>query len=164
MGDCVRAIPLQMAKNFPQKRDVPRQMSGVTWVDWSCPDHPVVHLFWSVLKQCVTRKQWKFAFQSSNWNIQSLDKKRSKHCKGYHQGLLKAYINNTIHISPAATMTSFDFLSSTAKVTSITSTKQESVIGSGKVFCTRSNSKNHKLCQYFLLDSFQKKTTLVQIC
>ena len=80
------------------------------------------------------------------------------------KAIIKAYIKTTINISSATTLTSFDLFSSTASVTSITSTKQESVIGSGKVFCTRSNSKNHKLCQYFLLHSFQKKTTLVQIC
>ena len=80
------------------------------------------------------------------------------------KAIIKAYINTTINISSATTLTSFDLFSSTASVTSITSTKPESVIGSRKVLCTRFNSSNHKLSQYFLLHSFQKKTTLVQIC
>ena len=60
-----------MAKNFPQKRDAPRQMSGVTWVDWSCPDHPVVHIFWNIFKKkicceemakiCVSKQQMKYS-------------------------------------------------------------------------------------------------------
>ena len=53
---------------------------------------------------------------------------------------IKAYIKTTINISSATTLTHFDLLSSTASVTSITSTKQESVIGSRKVFCAKSNS------------------------
>ena len=53
---------------------------------------------------------------------------------------IKAYIKTTIDISSETTLTSFDLFSSTARVTSITSTKQESVIGSIKVLCTRSNS------------------------
>ena len=80
------------------------------------------------------------------------------------KAIIKAYIKTTINISSATTLTSFDLLSSTARVTSITFTKQESVIGSRKFLCTRFNSWNHKLCQYFLLHSFQKKTTLVQTC
>ena len=72
-----------MAKNFPQKRDVPRQMSGVTWVY----DHPVVHIIWNIFKKSVVRKWQKSVFQSSKRNIQCLEKKRRKHCKSYHQGL-----------------------------------------------------------------------------
>ena len=53
---------------------------------------------------------------------------------------IKAYIKTTIDISSETTLTSFDLFSSTARVTSIASTKQESVIGSRKVVCPRSNS------------------------
>ena len=56
------------------------------------------------------------------------------------KAIIKAYIKTTINISSATTLISFDLFSSTAEVTSITSTKQESVIGSRKVVCTRSNS------------------------
>ena len=56
------------------------------------------------------------------------------------KAIIKAYIKTTINISSATTLISFDLFSSTARVTSITSTKQESVIGSRKVVCTRSNS------------------------
>ena len=50
MGDCVRAIPLQLAKIFPQKRDVLRKMLGDTLVDWSCPDHLLSTYFGTVFK------------------------------------------------------------------------------------------------------------------
>ena len=127
---------------------------------WSCPDHPVVHIIWNIFKKSVVRKWQKYVFQSSKRNIQCLEKKRRKCFKSYHQGL-----HQNLHQHQFSNyIDKFDLFSSTASVTSITSTKQESVIWSRKVLCTRSNSSNHKLSQYFLLHSFQKKTTLVQIC
>ena len=53
------------------------------------------------------------------------------------KAIIKAYINTTINISSATTLTSFYLLNSTARVITITPTKQQSVIGSGKVLCTR---------------------------
>ena len=96
-------------------------------MDWRCPDHPVVHMFWNIFKKICSEEMAKICVSKQQMKYSMFGKEKEENVA---KANIKAYIKTTIDISSETTLTSFDLFSSTARVTSITSTKQESVIGS----------------------------------
>ena len=112
----------------------------------------------NVLKQCVTRKWWKSVFQSSKWNIQYLDKKWRKCCKSFHQGLHQHYHQH--QFSNYIDKFWLVFPNSQGHINHIYKTGVSDRVSKSSL------RQIHLLKSLvsFLLQSFQKKTTLVQIC
>ena len=135
-------------------------MSGVTWVDWSCPDHPVVHIIWNIFKKSVVRKWQKSVFQSSKRNIQCLENKRRKCFKSYHQGL---HQNHHQHqFSNYIDKFWFVFLNSQSHINHFYKTGVSDRVRKGSLH--KIQLLKSQVVSILLLHSFQKKTTLVQIC
>ena len=99
-----------MAKNFPLKWDALRQISRVSWVDWSCPYHPVIHIFSNIVKKCHEEVNLCFSAANKMFNIWT------RKWGNIAKAIIKAYINTTINISSATKLTSFYLLHSTARV------------------------------------------------
>ena len=113
--------------------------------------------YFQIIQKSVSRGS-KSLFQCSKWNVQYLDKRMRKYCKGYDQSLHQHHhqhqFSNHIDRLLFVKLDSQSYNNHTYKTAVSYRVRKGSLHQNPPL----------KSLVYFLLQSFQKKTTLVQIC